>query len=162
MASISTTVVLMSVFNALHREAGTSPAWRRLLRLVLGFHVVSEGAEDVVTIWIDAAQLLVHSGDLVCQVVVLVLSSASNFKVGTELAILLLSNVKRSLESINVVNGYDIGQYCVCTWRPRRMDKPLLSTSHLLDLFPGELGRTRFKVSNRSFISLLRLRSANL
>ena len=67
--------------------------------------MIGERAENVVAVRVDTAQLLVHGGDFIGQVLVLVLRGPRDLELRAELAVFLLAVLKCSLETLNVVNS---------------------------------------------------------
>lgn len=150
--------------------------WRRLLMLdrrkivfgSLSLHLrhllalcklICVASVDVWSAGIGTAEMLPNCCHLLAQHIVLFLQAARMVGILSEASIFLPQCFKLVLTGLDVITRCK-DQHLNTEQAPKPI--PLLRTSHLLDLLPGELGRMELRESNRSFISLRRLRSASL
>lgn len=129
----------------------------RLLAVELG----GEVTVDVGSGGVEAAEVLVHDLNLRLQHLVLLVRLAGVVRVALETLHLAVQAALGVLGAFDVVDGWK-GDQSRKEEITRIGQSPFVSISHLLALVPPLDGTALFKSSNRSFISLRRLRSAIL
>jgi hypothetical protein len=137
------------------RKRDTAALWSTTLGQLLRI-----GAVYVVLVGIEALQVYVHRPEFVLEHFVLFVCLAGVLGVAWKAHQFVLIVDCRVREELNVLDCFE----AVSDEGPARMGAclPLERISHLLAFVPPDVGTALFRSSNKSFISLLRFRSASL